>query len=118
MYSPSARTHFGSQNPGDLALNVPVVNSVDRRLDLGGAVLVQDQCGVQINMDPEANHYLTKDVLARGGTGSEISDYGLNGTIAKASILTAPNDQSLSTQKCFVDFYSKTDKCTNFFDYG
>ena len=39
---------------GDLAHTVPAVNSVDRCVDLGESVLVRDQCGDQINMDPEA----------------------------------------------------------------
>ena len=62
--------------------------------------------------DPEANHYCTNDFLVRGG--SEISDYGLSGVIARAHIPATPNDQS--TQKCVVDLYSKTSECTKFVD--
>jgi hypothetical protein len=96
----------------------PIVKSVDRNIDLGGSVSVHydEVRKAQINIDPSAQYYCTQDAAVMDGS-MDITEHGLLKAIAKASIPPVFHDQSLCTQKCFVDLHvPKTDVVSKFFD--
>ena len=92
---------------GDLAHKVPVVKSVDGRVDLGGSVLASKP----IDTSPDSNHdgCRVKEALLSNG---------LNGAIAcgKPFQLMDKRSNMNIKQNCFVDLTSKNSLVTDFFD--
>ena len=92
---------------GDLAHKVPVVKSVDDRVDLGGSVLASKP----IDTRPDSNHdgCRVKEALLSNE---------LNGAIACGKPFQLMNKRSNMNikQNCFVDLTSKNSLVTDFFD--